>query len=75
MWVIVAVSLALSGDTPKLKVIPGPEYKTEAECIKASHFRASFDHDGGGLDFAVCMPKDSVQIGRADTDKPAEKSD
>jgi hypothetical protein len=77
MWVIVAVSLALSGDAPKLKIVPGAEYQTEAECKKAAHFRASFDDEGGGVDFAVCMPKDSVQIGRADvpTDKPAEKKD
>ena len=75
MWVIVAVSLALSGDTPKLKIIPGQEYQTEAECTKAAHFRASVDSEGGGLEFAVCMPKDSVQIGRADSDKPAEKKD
>jgi hypothetical protein len=73
MWVIVAVSLALSGDAPKLKIIPGAEYKTEAECIKASHFRASFDSEGGGLDFAMCMPKDQVQIGKAEPEKPAEK--
>jgi hypothetical protein len=73
MWVIVAVSLAVSGDMPKLKIIPGPEYQTEAECTKAAHFRASFDSDGGSLKFAVCMPKDSVQIGRAESDKPAEK--
>jgi len=72
MWVIVAVSLGLSGDAPKLKIIPGAEFQTEAECVKASHFRASFDADGGGLDFAVCMPKDRVQIGRADSDKPAK---
>ena len=75
MWVIVAVSLALSGDTPKLKIIPGPEYQTEAECVKAVHFRASFDSEGGDVAFSVCMPKDSVQIGRAETDKPADKKD
>jgi hypothetical protein len=73
MWVIVAVSLALSGDSPKLKIIPGSEYKTEAECMKAVHFRANVDSDGGGLDFALCMPKDQVQIGREDSDKTAEK--
>jgi hypothetical protein len=75
MWVIVAVSLAVSGDAPKLKIIPGQEFQTEAECTKAAHFRASVDSDGGGLEFAVCMPKDNVQIGRADSDKPAEKKD
>ena len=75
MWVIVAVTLGLSGDTPKLKIIPGPEYQTEAECTKATHFRASFDSEGGGVEFAVCMPKDSVQIGRgeASAEKPSEK--
>jgi len=73
MWVIVAVSLALSGDAPKLKIIPGQEFATEAECNKAAHFRANFDSDGGGVDFAVCMPKDRVQIGRADTDKSDKK--
>ena len=74
MWVIVAVSLAVSGDMPKLKIIPGQEYQTEAECTKAAHFRASFDSDGGGLDFAVCVRKDQVQIGRSESDKPAEKN-
>jgi hypothetical protein len=77
MWVIVAVSLALSGDTPKLKIIPGPEYQSEAECNKAAKFHASFDSQGGGVEFSVCMPKDSVQIGReeAAAEKPAEKND
>jgi hypothetical protein len=73
MWVIVAVSLGLSGDAPKLKIIPGPEYQTEAECTKAAHFHASFDSQGGGVEFSVCMPKDQVQIGRAD--EQADKSD
>jgi hypothetical protein len=74
MWVIVAVSLGLS-DNPKLKIVPGPEFQTEAECEKAAHFHASFDSQGGGFEFTVCMPKDSVQIGRAESDKPAEKKD
>jgi hypothetical protein len=75
MWVIVAVSLAVSGDMPKLKIIPGQEFQTEAECTKAAHFRASVDSSGSGVEFAVCMPKDSVQIGRAEPEKPAEKKD
>ena len=75
MWVIVAVTLAVSGDMPKLTIIPGQEFQTEAECTKAAHFKASFDSGGGGVEFAVCMPKDSVQIGRAEPEKPAEIKD
>jgi hypothetical protein len=64
MWVIVAVTLGFA-DTPKLKVVPGPEFQTKDECLKAVQFKANFDAKGGNLDFAVCVPKDSVQIGQA----------
>jgi hypothetical protein len=64
MWVIVAVSLGLS-DTPKLSIVPGPEFKSEAECVKATRVKGRFDSEkaGGGLEFSLCVPKDSVQIG------------
>jgi len=75
MWVIVAFSLAVSGDSPKLKILPGKEFATEAECTKAMHARASFDSEGGGVEFTICMPKDSIEIGRADADKSTEKKD
>ena len=62
MWVIVAVTLGLTGQ-PKLSIIPGSEYQTEAECVRATHVRANFDSDRRDIAFSVCMPKDSVQIG------------
>jgi len=65
MWVIVAVSLGFS-DTPKLSVVPGPEFQSEAECVKATRVKGRFDSEkgGGGLEFSFCVPKDSVQIGK-----------
>jgi hypothetical protein len=33
MWVIVAVTLGFSGE-PKLSVVPGPEFQTEAACVR-----------------------------------------
>jgi len=75
MWVIVVFSLAVSGDAPKLKILPGQEFATEAECVKAAHVHASLDSQGGGVEFTVCMPKDSIQIGRTDSDKSTEKKD
>jgi hypothetical protein len=65
MWVIVAVSLGFS-DTPKLSVIPGHEFKTEAECVKATRVKGRYDSDAGGgaVEFSFCVPKDSVQIGK-----------
>ena len=65
MWVIVAMNLAF-GDTPKLTVMPGPEYQTKAACIRAAHVHADFNSERGGVQFSFCVPKDSVQIGRAD---------
>lgn len=65
MWVIVAVTLAFGGE-PKLAIVPGPEFPTEAACVKATHVRGNFDSehaDQGKLAFSVCVPKDSVQIG------------
>jgi hypothetical protein len=64
MWVIVAMSLAF-GDGPKLTVVPGPEYQTEADCVRATHVHGDFDSRHGGVQFSFCVPKDSVQIGRA----------
>jgi hypothetical protein len=71
MWVIVAVTLAFGGEQ-KLSVVPGPEYPTEAACVKATHVRGNFDSEhveGSKLAFSFCVPKDSVQIGaRSPTD-------
>ena len=67
MWVIVAMSLAF-GDSPKLTVMPGPEYQTKADCLKAVHVHADFEGDKGGVQFSFCVPKDSVQIGPATAD-------
>jgi hypothetical protein len=69
MWVIVAVSLGFS-DTPKLSIVPGPEFKTEAECVQATRVKGHFDSEngGGGLQFSFCVPKDSVQIGKPSPD-------
>lgn len=62
MWVIVAVTLGFTSQ-PKLTIIPGAEYQTEAECVRATHVRANFDSDRRDISFSVCMSKDSVQIG------------
>lgn len=64
MWVIVAMSLSLGG-APKLTVLPGPEFQTEAECVQATRVQGHFDSEkgGGNLDFSFCVPKGSLQIG------------
>jgi hypothetical protein len=64
MWVIVAVTLGFT-DQPKLQVMPGPEFKTEAECVQATHVRGHYDsqNGGGNLAFSFCVPKGSVEIG------------
>jgi len=62
MWVIVAVTLGLTGD-PKFTVVSGAEYRTEAECVRATKVRANFDSDHGDIAFSFCMRKESVQIG------------
>ncbi len=65
MWVIVAVTLAFSGE-PKLAIVPGAEFPTEAACVEATHVRANFDSDHadqGKLAFSFCVPKGSVQLG------------
>jgi hypothetical protein len=71
MWVIVAVTLGLTG-LPKLSVIPGPEYQTEAECVQATHVRANFDAERRDIAFSVCMPKGSVQLGPTTPSLPNE---
>src|SRR5215813_6145653 len=75
MWVIVAVTLAFSGE-PQLAVVPGPEYPTEAACVKATHVRGNFDSDhaeNSKLGFSFCVRKDSVQIGPRPSDEPEKK--
>jgi hypothetical protein len=67
MWVIVAMSLAF-GDSPKLTIMPGPEYQTKEDCLKAVHLHADFESEKGGVQFSICVPKDSVQIGRSSAD-------
>jgi hypothetical protein len=69
--VIVAVTLGLAGQ-PKLSVIPGSEYQTESECVQATHVRANFDADRRDVAFSVCMPKDSVHIGRPGATEPSK---
>jgi hypothetical protein len=63
MWVIVAVNLAF-GDMPKLTVLPGPEFQTKAQCIDASRVRADLNGQKGSIEFSMCVPKGSVQIGQ-----------
>ncbi len=78
MWVIVAVTLAFSGE-PKLSIVPGAEFPTEDACVNATHVRANFDSehaDQSKLAFSFCVRKDSVQIGPsagADSEKKSEK--
>jgi hypothetical protein len=75
MWVIVAVTLGFSGE-PKLAIVPGPEFPTEAECVKATRVRGNFDSERveqSKLAFSFCVPKDSVQIGaRSGPDAPKD---
>jgi hypothetical protein len=78
MWVIVAVTLAFSGE-PRLAIVPGSEFPTEAACVKATRVRANFDSehaDQGKLAFSFCVRKDTVQIGPAagaDAEKQSER--
>jgi hypothetical protein len=72
MWVIVAVTLGFA-DTPKLTVMPGREFRTKAECLEAVRVKADFDQKGGSLDFSICVPKDSVQIGQAPNPDPSKQ--
>ena len=77
MWVIVAVTLGFSGE-PKLAIVPGPEYPTEAACVKATHVHANFDSDhaeNSKLGFSFCVRKDSVQIGPRPGAESDEKSE
>jgi hypothetical protein len=62
MWVIVAVTLAFTGE-PKLSIVPGSEFQTESECVRATRVRANFDSERRDVAFSFCMRKDSVQIG------------
>lgn len=62
MWVIVAVSLGF-GDATKVTLVTGPEFQTEAECVRATRVRGEFDSQGGGVKFSFCVPKGSLQIG------------
>jgi hypothetical protein len=57
------VNLAF-GDGPNLAIVPGPEFQSEAECVKATRVQANFDSQRGGVNFSICVPKDSVQIGK-----------
>jgi hypothetical protein len=64
MWVIVAVTLSFGGTT-KMTVIQGREYDTKDECLQDVRVRGNFDSQagGGGLDFSICVPKGSLQLG------------
>jgi hypothetical protein len=65
MWVIVAVTLGFGGE-PKLSVVPGPEFQTEAACVRATRVHANFDSEHAErskVAFSFCVPKGSVQIG------------
>jgi hypothetical protein len=64
MWVIVAVSLGF-GDTPNVRLVPGPEFETEAACVRATRVRGRFDSEKGygALEFSFCVPKGSLEIG------------
>jgi len=61
MWVIVAVVLAVGG-APKLTLIPGPEFATKEDCMRATGMKAGFDYRGGSMGFSFCVPKDSFEI-------------
>jgi hypothetical protein len=65
MWVIVAVTLSFGGTT-KMTVVQGREYDTKDECLQAVRVRGNFDSQAGGgdLDFSICVPKGSVELGQ-----------
>jgi hypothetical protein len=71
MWVIVAMTLGLTGD-PKMTVVSGAEYQTEAECVQATHVRANFDSDRRDIAFSFCVPKGSMQIGPPANSSPPQ---
>ncbi|HUI96584.1 MAG TPA: hypothetical protein VLX44_12580 [Xanthobacteraceae bacterium] len=71
MWVIVAVTLGLTGD-PKLTVVSGAAYKTEQDCVRATKVHADFDADHRDIAFSFCMRKDSVQIGPPASSDPGK---
>jgi hypothetical protein len=65
MWVIVAMNLSF-GDTPRVRLVPGPELETEAACVRATRVRGRFDSEKGhgGVEFSFCVPKGSLEIGK-----------
>jgi hypothetical protein len=76
MWVIVAVTLSFGGE-PKLSVVPGPDFPSEAACVRATRVHGNFDSERGErskLAFSFCVPKGSVQIG-SQSGSDAEKHD
>jgi hypothetical protein len=73
MWVIVAMTLGLTGD-PKLTVVSGAEYKTEQDCVRATKVHADFDSDHREIAFSFCMRKESVQIGAPAPSDPGKSN-
>jgi hypothetical protein len=76
MWVIVAMTLSFGGE-PKLSVVPGPEFPSEAACVRATRVRGNFDSERAErsrVGFSFCVPKGSVQIG-GPAGADAEKND
>ena len=76
MWIIVAMTIGLGGD-PRLTVVPGPEFHTEADCVRATHVRGNVDTDHAEhskIAFSFCVPKGSVKVGAADTAAAAPQS-
>jgi hypothetical protein len=69
MWVIVAVVVAVGG-SPKLTLIPGPEFATREDCIRATGMKAGFDYRGGSMGFSFCVPKDSFEIAASAAAEP-----
>ncbi len=61
MWVIVALVLTVGG-SPKVTLIPGPEFATEADCVRATGMKGGFDRNGGGIGFSFCVPKGSFEV-------------
>jgi hypothetical protein len=69
MWVIVAMTIGLGGD-PRLTAVPGQEFRTEADCVRATHVRANVDTDhaeNSKIALSFCVPEGSVKVGAADT--------
>jgi hypothetical protein len=77
MWVIVAMTIGLGSD-PRLAIVPGAEFSSKADCVRATHVRGNIDSDhaeNSKIAFSFCVPKGSVQIGASASAAPDKGTD